>query len=1278
MNRATLVSAALLVLAAIVPACAANTWDVTWDGYNKPEDSAYNWDTGKVIPAPPNNTQVIVGAPGNARPNPLDGETRFYDPTPGSTRTFYRYLIDPTYTGGVTLEVKMDPRAAALNRQVCLRISSSRGVVQIAWWFGQVLVVTGSPAGLATTVTTNAYHVYRLTEDASGWKLYVDGVFKKSGTVSAHSALPDAVVGEISFGEEDGSPPSKQCDIYYDYVYIDTGGAYAPGDVDDPLGSAAAPYITKGPVATSTIPDQFSVTWETSIPADSTVFYRQLGTPTWQSTTLAESVTSHSVTVGGLVGGGPYEYYVASSDGTNTVASDVKQVTPIAQVKILYGQAFGPKVTSNGDGTYQIDWRATYESDSYLYYRQVGAGTWNELYDPTMIPRFDPGSQATTTHVMTLSGLTPNATYEWYVRSTHPVWGEDQTVPATLEHVFTIRDGPYASPNAGNCHIQWQTNLAGSHKVYYRILGGATWATVTNPDPDSQYHGVDLTGLLVPAAYEYKVESTTSVAGFGTVTSAVHTFETYQMPGGNLLVNPSFEDADMSAWHTFAGPWDHAVNLYRAEGTGAPGFHSDQLAHSGTYRLQGGVDGRQSTGGVYQVIPGSSITDTTLYASAYVVTHEILAQDRQAYGYTWTEYDEAHVVGWFRIGIDPTGGIDYSSANVVWSAPVHSFQKGRPYVPVSISAPVTPGTDATVFIKCVDGQAGYRTQMPVFVDDVWAGHSPGLAAPGPSDITVVENDPLSITVSWSTPIPTTSMVQYTWDGSPALSPNGWFAYDDQLVTNHSVTITNRFLPDMPQKFRVQSVSSSAWVVSDLRSFQTGPLDTLRNGDFEASGLAWDQELGFGMGAIPWVKFMASGTTSYGTGISRDETYPMHGFLSSSPTHSLIFEEGYSTAMSYGGAYQRIKVGTANAGEMYTATSKVFTYAQSQAPSDVNNRLGIDPTGGTDPDGVSVVWGPWVNTGGAWGQAVCAAIAGQGADPWDGYITVFLQTEHRWAVPLNLTMFDDVQLTLAVPKTSIKDAKNTTIGWPVDLGATGPGILVTKSETLTENNPEGATGPIDVPYCWVQDDDRANGIRVRLDKLDWPTVYELERGARVRIRGVTNRRELQDNYAGELEIVALQAQAISTGNEDPVPLEVTNKTAGGAASGNQRGATGAAGAGNIGLIVKTTGKVLEVQDPIAGFPFAYYFVIDDGSAVFNPLAPGQIGLMVYQPYDEYYWRDPVANPFVGETVAVTGTSCLEVYDPTPIVGTTIPDGSGDEVLVPIIRMRDGRDLQILQP
>lgn len=534
---------------------------------------------------------------------------------------------------------------------------------------------------------------------------------------------------------------------------------------------------------------------------------------------------------------------------------------------------------------------------------------------------------------------------------------------------------------------------------------------------------------------------------------------------------------------------------------------------------------------------------------------------------------------------------------------------------------------------------------------------------GPREENVTET---TADIVWDTDVSSDSTVGYDVHGAP-YSFNPTFA---EIVTHHVMHLTG-LMPGTQYYYQVSSGSAGLTpALSGEKTFTTvAPIQpVLTNGDFEAVGPDGNPTF------VPWSKF--GGFDGVFPSVANPSTY---GVWARSESH-------FAGAMaSYGqkdmaGCLQRVSV---EPGKTYAASAWIWTENNDGDPptplnrgaaSNTQCRIGIDPTGGIDPNSANVVWGPWgssQNWQPPYEQLGYQQVNAMAEIPLTSSVaTVFLQVNHKWSMAWNRTAFDDVTLQQVLPVTTLGEAKTAPLGWLVDITNGGQGLVVSKAEWLDEGSP-----PAPAPYCWVEDDDRSNGIKVRLDQMGWSPqeIDAIQRGCRITLKGRTERRNLNDFYYGDVEIVASEVAIVSTGNSDPSPIGMSNKGAGGASVGIFRGATGGAGANNVGLVVKTAGKVVE-QGISLGSPFAYYFVIDDGSNLSNPLATGGVGLKVWQPYDDYYWPD---MPALDAMVSVTGVCCLEVYDPTPTLDG-IPDGSGDEVLAPTIRMRDGRDVESIGP
>ncbi len=104
----------------------------------------------------------------------------------------------------------------------------------------------------------------------------------------------------------------------------------------------------------------------------------------------------------------------------------------------------------------------------------------------------------------------------------------------------------------------------------------------------------------------------------------------------------------------------------------------------------------------------------------------------------------------------------------------------------------------------------------------------------------------------------------------------------------------------------------------------------------------------------------------------------------------------------GGAYQVVQ---AVPGQRYRLTGRVYTRTEGDGRQRLDNncRLGIDPTGGRDPDSADVIWTERTESEQKWTTLSIEAVAKTTR------ITVFLRHEMRRANTWNLTVFDDLRL-----------------------------------------------------------------------------------------------------------------------------------------------------------------------------------------------------------------------------------------------------------------------------
>lgn len=183
----------------------------------------------------------------------------------------------------------------------------------------------------------------------------------------------------------------------------------------------------------------------------------------------------------------------------------------------------------------------------------------------------------------------------------------------------------------------------------------------------------------------------------------------------NLLTNPGFEDPYVSRGNTtpsgqsVANGWN-AWHVPRAEG--APDFENREPEYYEAVRSDRVRSGNNAqryesffathTGGVFQVVNGlPSDTEITFTVYAYVWSSGLDDEDQSV--------SDGDVL--IQVGIDPTGGTDGTSENILWSVPQESYDSYNAY---QVSA-ITEGESVSVWIRSRVGFAVKTSR--IYLDD---------------------------------------------------------------------------------------------------------------------------------------------------------------------------------------------------------------------------------------------------------------------------------------------------------------------------------------------------------------------------------------------------------------------------------------------------------------------------------------------------------------------------------------------------------------------------------
>ncbi len=241
---------------------------------------------------------------------------------------------------------------------------------------------------------------------------------------------------------------------------------------------------------------------------------------------------------------------------------------------------------------------------------------------------------------------------------------EEHSPGSAAQPTVKITSGPFVSEtNRGTnlLTVVWTTDVPGDSRVEFAAgappyTGSNYVATLTTN------HSVTLTGLLDHTMYHYQVASAAPGCRPG-VSRDIVICTRNSTP--NLLLNPGFEDGTgpsprtVTGWNTGGG-----INLKGADGS----WFFSLPPQSGSWFLQGAVNGSTSDGYVYQRVGGVQPGRTYTF-SAWVTTWP---RENNTWKYdVWYSRDRTI---YMRLGIDPTGSTNPNSPTVQWTPRMYSHK----------------------------------------------------------------------------------------------------------------------------------------------------------------------------------------------------------------------------------------------------------------------------------------------------------------------------------------------------------------------------------------------------------------------------------------------------------------------------------------------------------------------------------------------------------------------------------------------------------------------------
>jgi Concanavalin A-like lectin/glucanases superfamily/Purple acid Phosphatase, N-terminal domain len=317
-------------------------------------------------------------------------------------------------------------------------------------------------------------------------------------------------------------------------------------------GPVTAPVITL--VASSAVSDTgATITWHTDVPSDSQVEYGTdgiaYGTQVPPTPNLSPYKDHTVVIPSGLLANTTYHYHAKSANSAGLTVSDDNIFTTLAAPDTT-PPTFTLGIVTVMTTTATINWTTSENADT-----QVGYGSSSGSYGTLFPIPPDNTSPKVLSHSVTLTGLTPGATYHYQLRSSDAAGnlGLSNTTLGDLT-LTTTPPAPVitlGSPTLGDTSVtvRWTTNLNSDSQVDYGI---GSYGTSTTPSdsypPGTTIHAVTLSPLTPGQLYQYRVKST---GAGGAATPVTGTFTTTAGAPVITLGSPTLGDTSVTVhWTT--------------------------------------------------------------------------------------------------------------------------------------------------------------------------------------------------------------------------------------------------------------------------------------------------------------------------------------------------------------------------------------------------------------------------------------------------------------------------------------------------------------------------------------------------------------------------------------------------------------------------------------------------------------------------------------------------------------------------------------------------------
>jgi hypothetical protein len=312
-----------------------------------------------------------------------------------------------------------------------------------------------------------------------------------------------------------------------------TDGTFTTTDVTAP--------VISNIVATPSY-NSVQITWDTNENASTYVDY---GTTASYGTTTSETntsprVTSHSVTISGLLASTTYHFRLNSTDastnnGQSTDQTFTTSATPDTTAPVISNIVATPTYNS-----VQITWDTNEASSSYVDYGATSSyGTTTSEIDTS--PRV-------TSHSVTISSLSPSTTYHFRLNSKDTATNNGQstdqtfTTSAAPDTTAPVISSVVATPSGTSVVITWTTDEIASSIIDYGATSSyGTTTSEVDTSPRVTSHSVTLSGLTNATTYHFRVKSNDASSNLATGSDSTFTTSSGQpdiVSGGSSFVTP--------------------------------------------------------------------------------------------------------------------------------------------------------------------------------------------------------------------------------------------------------------------------------------------------------------------------------------------------------------------------------------------------------------------------------------------------------------------------------------------------------------------------------------------------------------------------------------------------------------------------------------------------------------------------------------------------------------------------------------------------------------------